>query len=564
MIIATDIPWFFWLILLVYGLGYPLADYWFGRKKRQPLRWFAWVGLIASLSLLYLQPMKETQAANGKLVLADSTASVSTLDSLIEIGYQKVSSVMEIQEVLAKQEITELALLGTGLSTAELEMLPAVPLRFFPSPLPEGIQHIQQEEAIEGSPFSVAGTLLINNPTKLVFESPSGKKQEVKITPEMPDFRFTETSSTHGNFLYSFTAIREADTLFSEVLPVQVAKKQPLKILLITGFPTYETRQLKQQLIDWEYEVAVRQILSKGVFHEEYINTERTSFSRFTADKLTDIRLLIVDEPYWEQLTSSERTAVEGLIQQGSLGMLFLGEAGKLKKLTENAKTKQQKAELSFSDGETPVLLKAETAIFTEKLLTYSGQTVGGVHALGFGQIGVPVFSESYRLGLSGRKEDYARLWQEMLLPLSGRTLSTSSLRISGLPVAREAVEVQLQTNAKTPTLFANGEEIRLKSDYLRSGNFSGTYWPESRGWHTLTSSADSLEKSFFVFSPEEWKTQRMSKLQQQTQLIANNSGKEIQSRTRTNYIPISPWIGWSFSLLFMGILWLEQRLSGR
>ncbi len=129
-----------------------------------------------------------------------------------------------------------------------------------------------------------------------------------------------------GDLAWDLYGIRDADTIFSEIVPVHVAAPKPRRVLVLSGTPSFELRTVKTFLLAAEYGVAQRQQISADFFHQAFAGMETLDLDRISTEILKEFSLLMTDDQAFQSLSVSEQRAIGQLLKRGELGVVWFGK----------------------------------------------------------------------------------------------------------------------------------------------------------------------------------------------------------------------------------------------
>ena len=242
------------------------------------------------------------------------------------------------------------------------------------------------------------------------------------------DFVVHTVPAQSGRAVYRLVAVRGADTLEQEDVPVEVEPVRPLKVLVLASSPGFENRFLMNWLAAGGHEVAARISVSK----DKYVLVNAPG--RHAYD------VVVADAGV---LSEALRQEVEG-----GLGLV----------------------------------IRVDSA----------GKTIAGWHAgmVGAGRVVVSAGDSTYSWWMAGRRQEYAAYWSSLLQQAARKTGTGEEWRWRpALPRVGEPVEAELQTGSPLPQGIFGREAVYLGQDGFLPFLWRGEYWPETAGWqqvHTL------------------------------------------------------------------------------
>lgn len=463
-------------------------------------------------------------------------------------------------------------LLGDGFPAYMLEYLDTTALHYYPSDLPEGFTNLNlQKKYKQHQVNTLEGTF-----------NPAGKSFTLKLTgsaqtedsvtvsgKQHHTFALKFSPKTSGNFIYTLTAVDSTGKIaYSERVPVQIPEQKPLSILVLSDFPTAETRFLKNYLEAENHQLTLRYGISKNTYRTEFINTPKKGAVALSAAALAAYDLVILDLPTLTSLPDARLHELKQAVQNG-LGILtlFNTPAPIAKKATDflevklsSFKTDTASITLSsgiFKNAAAPVRLETTGRLFPV-LSERDGRVISGYRQSGLGKLGFQLLTHTYRLQLAGEKERYAELWAGLIEETARQELQDHSVSMTtAFPFYEdEPLLIEIVSATGKPEVNADRVQLPLMESLLVSNVWQAKTWAGVPGWHTL--SVNNTPHAIFVCNPHEWNAMRVT---HQQQLLKNLSGDPLKSSSQIVYQPVAPVIFYLLFLAAAGFLWLAPKL---
>lgn len=616
-----------------------ITSYWeLRRANRKRLVWRLLANNAAILSLLAmaLQPQWLSRANNVSALLITPGADAPTVKALADslpaaakvfaLGDgEKWKSLFPTLQTIPDAaylrrhhpEINFLHVAGHGLREYDWAELDSLNVQPHFAPLPLGIKHLYwSRELALGQTLHVQGTLAgLNNQNVLLhLIDPGGGVDSVKIiSPVTTDlrkqssagilpaadkmsalpapFKLNLTPRVEGKFLYAL-ALKSPDgkILFKEQLDVVVAKPQPLKILALTGAPSFEIKYLKNWASQNQNTLALRTAISRERYRFEYLNHSPVDLSRVTASLLRQFDLVLLDGKTLRVLNATERQVLRTVVAQEGLGVLILPDETVFEKNSLNDFFLNFEFE-AFPDLDQRMVKPRWpeqqnfdiTAIAAEPFAIKSGWGIqpliademerllaAGYHR-GNGLIGLSLIRDSYRWVLEGNPQLHAAYWSHLLSALARKDYGKDRWN---LPAAKPVIidqplELTVETDAPSPlgivtTESSAADSIYLQQDAQESRRWHATFWPRQAGWHQVALIGGE-PRWFYVYEKTNWQTwqaaQKINATQQHaaryTDLPAQRR-EPIAARAR----PVSLFWFFIIFLICSSYLWIEKKIS--
>ncbi|APQ16111.1 hypothetical protein [Maribacter hydrothermalis] len=536
------------------------------------------VALVTVLALVFivLKPTKEVEMQNRQGLLLTEGFNEKQKDSLEAVfkGIQPVEYNSKKSVLKALDSLTSVIIVGNGVEEYDFHAFDSIPTTYIPNEIPSGITLLNfTNQLVLGDEYRVTG--MYSKPklsTQLVLQDSRGNGLDSIPFKEEVNHHFSLKTipKASGNFVYQ---IAEKDSvgnlLASNPLPITIREKEPVSILIIYNFPTFETKYLKNFLADAGYEVTVRSQLTKDKYKFEYFNTKASPVYQFTEESLNQFDVVITDTETYFNFVKSVKSHFENSIRENGLG-LFIQPSELLFNFDANT------SYFSFErDGINEIKLP-NTNITVEKnpfrfneafaLNSINADESGNLSyykQLGLGRVATTTLLNSYQLLLKGEEQAYARIWTQILDKIvKQKALAVEWQSQTELPKIGAPFNFELRTGLEELSVKnTEGNRVPLLQNSTVLFKYSGTTYPKKRGWNRLEIETDStLQFSYYVYDANDWKTLIVSK-----NIVSNAKqfGIDIKkNRTVVENRPISVLLFYILFLIGMGWLWLSPKLS--
>jgi hypothetical protein len=500
-------------------------------------------------------------------------------------GIKQVSYLPDLSYYLrAHPEINQLKVYGYGLSATDLGQLKNYQYDFYPAASQAGVTSITwPAQLTEHDALTLQGTYnnTTGTPVKLLLEGLGTRLDSVVIKAEgkIP-FTLQTQPKQLGKAVYHLRVIKAGDTLEKEEISFQVKAMEKTKILVLSSFPDFEYKFLKNWLFENHYQVIFRTRVSKDKFSEDQLNMQAVNSTVLTPSLLQQFDLVIADD---EELASLNPAATAGLRAAVGNGLGLLIRLNALKSLSSLAKAFKTYAPTdSSAHSFSPVLAEGgkplKPLLITQALYIQEGQnaeavvkspsgkTVSSTLAYGNGKITATALAATYNWMLTSRKTDYAQFWSHLIRKtVRKHELSDQLATLPDLPIAREELTLLFETdrNDSIPLLKINQTKVSPLQHNLLPFSWKATYWPAKAGWNKVQSAAGA-QTEFYVFPKGAWKAvhteQRLvQNLLQPKNLFTDTVKPELETETQEKEVS-----EWWFCLLFLlaaAYLWFETKM---
>lgn len=569
-----------WPVILI-GLVLWAVFIWKEWSQRKEQRF--WVKLItaflaiASLAMIVLKPGTWQKSAGGKGVILTEGYRPEQLDSLKSI-YKSIQTeaYSKGRTLSIVEDVDSLFLLGHGLAPFDFWQVEDESVAFLGGETVAGWTDISYKTEIPlGEVLSVNAkyskpkeghwAILTDNGgnplDSLLFEK--GQEQVLQ---------FNAKPKAGGQFVYHLLEKNnKGDMVSDEPLPIQVLEGEPLKILIVNTFPTFETKYLKNFLTEKGHEVLARTQLTKGKYKFEYFNGASNPIYGFTEESLKDYDLLIIDTGSYTGLGSASKAAMEKVAKMNGLG-IFIQPNESLFRLSENQSPLQFNRDFvtETSLGEPAQTLQKYPYDFQQDVrvqeILVDSLAVAAYIPVEKGKMGTTVLQNTYQLVLDGSDGLYANIWSQILNSIvRGQDRVVEWKAVTQIPRPDQPFEFELRTSLNNLEVkTGEGANIPLLQDGLVSNKWTGAVYPLKAGWNKLEISKDTIAHySYYVFDENHHKTLSQSETLKSNfrQFGAQNTFNTSVSASKKTLKPISPFWFYALLLLCLGWLWLEPKL---
>ena len=535
------------------------------------------VGFVAVLALLAiaLKPANLIAVEGKQGVLLTSGYQEAQLDSLRKTNPELKELVY--QDYIDRNELdslSQLFILGSGVKTYDFWQLEGRTVNLLQAEIPDGIDQLKYSKTLaEGEELNLTAHYSKPKPgNQIVLQAPGNLGLDsIQFTSKADTvFSLQAKVKAPGDFVYT---VAEKDSLGTvlknEALPIHISPEKQLSLVMLSAFPSFEFKYLKNYLAELNHQVLVRSQLTQGRFKYEYFNQERKPFNALATSSLKDLDLVILDAGAWQSLSRNEQNNIKNAVTQEGLGVfvmpseeLFYGSQPLIDfKFTRTAQT-----EVELQDGTVVSTFGyyLNPATNFNATLKLGNQILAGQAFLGFGSVSTTVLSNTYALQLKGNKERYKSLWSEILKsvlkPESGDVFWEERDQIL---TPNEPYTIKFRTAISDFTLIdADGNFIPVAQHPDIPELWSATIYPEEIGWFTLKfSTGDRVsEHAYYVFSEADWQTLKASARVKANRDFFNNADTDLKELLVKR--PINPLYFFVIFVLAMGYLWLEPKLQ--
>ena len=474
--------------------------------------------------------------------------------------------------------ITKLHVFGYGLNEDELKELDHLPVNFHSSVPIEGFSSIGWNQELKtGEALNVQGEYknYHSTPIKLVLKGLNTPLDTVTIGPKKTSyFELSAVPRNEGRAVYHLLAIAGADTLSNEPLPIEINPIKPLKILMLSASPDFETRFLKNWLSENGFSVAVRSAISKDKLSSEYVNMQPVNVDHLNSNLLDKFDVVIGDL----SVLKPEGALLKQQMAEKGLGVIIRADsASKTASWLQNDFPVER---LNVKNAPPVPLIvngkKGKTSALkidpnyikpqpdTQPLVSDEQRHVlVNTSLVGAGRLVFTTVNNTYNWMLNGDKDDYAAFWSLLIGKVARKVPVTENWSVgSSFPVADDPVQLKLETSSIPGNVVAENLVIASSQNPLIPFEWGNTFWPETAGWQSVKQNNGYLAW-WYVYDKNDWisvkASEKIRATSQYAESFAANASvtKAIQKKIQ---IEVSKIYFYLLLLAACTFLWIEAK----
>ncbi|TDQ08384.1 hypothetical protein ATK78_2896 [Pedobacter metabolipauper] len=499
---------------------------------------------------------------------------------------EKVKFIADLPYFLkSNPRINALKVYGYGLSKDQLKGLDNYQMSFHPAPDPVGVVSCSWNWKLASTEkLQLEGTYHNDStePVKLLLRGFGANLDSVRINPkEYSRFTLHDQPKQSGRAVYELIAMRGSDTVAREFVPIQTSEVLPSSVLILSSYPDFEYKFLKNWLFENKFAVTMRSRISKDKFSTDFLNTSKSNMERINPAVLKKTDLLVVDEEELNALSASEYNAISRAAESGMGILIRLGDPGlKTKTALVNGFSvyrlpdeKSKQLNMHFP-GQQPAfgVLPIEQRSFLkprpndQMLVTdLSGKGLVNSHLYGSGKVLLSSVPATYNWLLAGKEQDYNRFWSALFSKALKKLSKTESwLMIPAFPVPGQKTRfiVDQDQKDKVPLIEINDHRLSPAQNIELPFKWDAISWPQKQGWNIIT--INNKPDYFYVYHPGNWNAAINHQNRKiTTEFVSNTRTVKAGSADFENTVSKSVSLWW-FLLLFLcsaGFLWYESRI---
>ena len=395
------------------------------------------LSLLAIIALigLYLRPVLRQPVNTDAMVILTRNYDKIQLDSLQRANKPlKVIQYKEGENLTPFLTRTSVAyILGDGLRKFDLWQFDSIPAWYRNKEKPLGLLEVKfKKEHFIGDSLRVAVRYNAANDSRRLVLSTANQKGLDSVVIKASQNTTTSLSvpiKMVGKYVYKLI---EKDTagkiLNSEPIPIVGIAKEPLHILMINSFPTFESKYLKNYLSKGGHSVTLRSQITKGTYRFEYYNTARNPVYNFTRKNLNAFHIIFIDAASYTRLSSSSMAALLKAVEDDGLGLFIVPDDIFFTKTSSDINLsftpfKRGKTHLQnwpkASVNTYPFRFAAQQGL--ESIVQSKADILNAYTRRKRGRIGTTLVQNTYQWQLDGQELAYETFWANTLTALAKR-----------------------------------------------------------------------------------------------------------------------------------------------
>lgn len=574
------------------------------RPNRQRLGWRLAASVVAGISLVLLVfPPVTQQAINpSAAILLTEGYNPDTLEALLQreeakpqiytyhtssiAGGTSLNALVQLRQ--QQPGLQTLHLLGYGLPAEELEQLQGLHLQAHLSAPPAGLQTLDWPQRVKlGQAVEVNGTYNVEANDAMLYLHAAGQLQDsVALPPDSThSIRLRYTPKVKGRAVYTLLQKSGSQTDTLGQLPVHVEEPQPLNVLLLAATPNFEFKFLKNHLGELQHRVAYRSNISKNLNQSEWLNMPKTDLARITPRLLQNFDVVVTEPEALQNLSPSERTALQQAVSSDGLGVLSIAAAPVKNRSTAfftafdvrrvvQQESRSARASWAGTDAATataaPYTLVNAPAI--SALISETGNNMlAGARKAGWGNVAMSLVPQTFPWQLEGKEQVYASYWATLLSAVAKEQVQEQFWQVAQPQFPQPNQPVQLiftdyasssMPASATVTRLADSTSINmpLAQHMHQPEKFSGDFWPRHSGWYQVQATG-ALPYFFFVQDSTSFSFESIANRQAATQAFVASQGiSPSDAALAYREEPVPLWWFFALFVLSSGFLWLEEK----
>jgi hypothetical protein len=556
------------------------------RKDKRRIGWRMLATFAAVLGLyLLLVPIrcKQKQPTPGNIaILLTPNYSQDTVDALQKKNAQAII-LDENSFWKLSREIGALHIVGDGFAYPVYDSLFPGTVVFHPNEIQGTFTAVHWNKQLgPGEALTIQGTYrnTSERPVRLLLSGFSTVVDSFSAPKGLSTFVLSAVPRVNGRAVYRMIVVDGNDTLENSAVPFEVLSAEKPTVLLLSAYPDFENKFLRQWLSSAQYKVISRTRISRQKFEKNFYNTDAMAVERLTNRVLDSTDIVIIDEEELAVFTNAEKNLLRDYLLSDKIGLMIRADSATAGRHLFGGNTFAKVSSI-FSDSvaveikgdDKKIMLGNSGSLNYLKgtghavgLISDSGGHMFAVSTLfGKGKVVFTVMPPVYPLMVSGKSGDYGAIWSTLLQNATPKIEDSTSVFASTLfPQVDLPMKIVVKAGSVgVPDIYADQAPMTLAQHEWLEQYYNATYWPVKPGWQEILTTGN---RSFpvYVFDSMEWKGIRAIESNTSTEKLINRK-RNVQSleKSENDYssFPLSPVYWLVLFILGSVFLWIEKKI---
>lgn len=542
-----------------------LSFIWEIRKQKPRKIWRTIALLLAFISLyiIYLSPYTLTQKPHKSVLLIGQNISGTKIDSLRnEYGleaFQKLSN-SKFQKVGTEQQFT-LAELDYQIDTAFV-------YGYIPQLNPAYYQVREDIEMKHGIEIDYPKSIALGDSLQISIKNLENREVNISavigndsISKSIPGESYSRISVLPKSSGYILSEISTESEEFH--FAVKVEKSEHYVIQILAATPDFEWKFFGDYLKSKEHSVYQKTQISKGKFKSSFINWhDSLQFNRGVAK---DLKVLFADAKAWEDLPQNLKNQYLKKLKENGGSLIFRTNPNSQIQLSLDL----SKPTNIFSTSDNLLEQSDYNYLQFNNIYQLDEVVQNTVFRLVKPDLiyGVINFQNSFQLKLSGKDQEYERIWSPIFSQLIRKSselfYDKSEWAIQYQPFFFRLWSEEKHEGISIFNLQNDTVQLKLKPDHIYPERQHFMFYPKTVGWHFINLKNQEEPIPFYVQSEAQInQSEFLSNYNYDYLNYLNFEVSNTQEKEESyNQESVTIW----FFLLFLfcvGYLWIEDKIT--
>ena len=553
-----------WHLTVFLGLWF-LVVYW-EFQKHKPRKWLRIIALssvLISLYIIYLSPYFLTEKHRKSVVIVSQQISKSIIDSLdqqydLSILIQNQNGSFTTGENEKETSIDEL----------DFQIDTAFVYGYLPQLNPADYQFRKDIDIQKGIQLQYPKTIALGDSLSIKIKNLENKKIKIKalIGQDTVSKYISKNGNSNISILPKLTGYVLADISTDDAhyhIAVSVEKPEKYVMQILSAVPDFEWKFLADYLKSKKHSVYQRTQISKDKFKSSFFNWhDSLTINRGVAQ---DLKVLFTDAKAWNDLSRIKQNHYLNKLKENKGSLIFRTNPNSQIQLDLDKSNLTNI--FSISDN----LLESDKYKYLQFSNLYNLDEVAqnAIFRKVFPEmiLGVINFQNSFQWKLSGKEEEYSRLWSpifnDLIQKSEGLFYDKTQWPIQYQPFFLRAWATKKIEEISIITPRSDTLILTSKKDFLFSERHHFMFYPQAEGWHFIQLKNQAESIPFYVHSETQASQSEFLSNYNYDYLNYLNFEDSITQQKALTYNRESITM-WFFVLFLMSIayLWIEDKIT--
>ncbi len=509
---------------------------------------------LCGLALIILQPHRDIELDREPVYIWTSEPSQDSLENFNN-NFLSVHAFLQSDLV---DKVSSVHIHGIGLEEESLNLLSGYPITYKPSTTIPGITDVDVPAITEGKKWELRGSFQGQKIKSLTLIAPDKTRHPATISDS--SFQITSTAPPAGSYLIDIeTVLDEADTIV-EQLPIEVEHEPTWQMLILSSYPVFENKYLKNYWTSLGNGFTLRSKISKDKYNSTFVNAPQRNLEKLSRNTVTNYDYIITDIPTWNQLSSTEKTTIKSAVRNKGLALIFRPAVNSIEAEEINLPSWSEPTRLEWKTTTDDIHLVRYPIASSWAPIKQNAYTLGRYRSSGLGHIAMLSIDETYKLILADKDSQYKALWSSIFSKLY-RDFAPTTKFLDGPWIwegQKSNLTILSQNSVSSPLRLNDTLDIPYLQVPFLEGITEVSLYPSS-GYNTLEVH-NNEELTFYAHEKGTWMAMQQKKYSALTSKATQSSIKSNPS-TYTSSKPISTYWWYLLFLVGFGGLWLDERI---
>lgn len=558
--------WQYMILALGIIAGAVLCRWEMRRPNKARLAWRITACIVAIASLVLMEMGLKWPVNRASNLVAVIRTEGADPDSIRGFTHNRndITAILTPEEWAGDKRIFDTVhVFGYGLKPGEKELLHSAVLRFHPAS-PQGIVSAGWQRRLrQGERLVVSGSYMNQKSGRVIitleaFATTVDSVSFGNIPGKRSSFSVSFIPKNTGKAVYRLTAKQGSEIFDQNPIPVEIIPTEPLKLLILSSSPDFETRFLKDWLARKGYPVAAKILVSANKSERAAYNAAHLLPSDLSPARPDSFDIIVSDPLTLKELTPGNANAIRQAVSDHGAGLIVRTDTVTLTKNWYKSPFDLYAA--SAMDGEKKiqqVFLRQSPSVRALQADS-AGRNIAGDALYGQGKLLLTTVNDSYRWWLSGRTQQYESYWSDLIEKAAERRNAAQSYyEAERFPFTGKRMQIAVYPGDNTgPEIFIDSNHLAPEQETWYDGKWNTFTWPRNAGWET----GCQILPDRFVFQSQEWPAIQAARRIEENYIYSeemhNDAVHASDNRVRVSWL----WFFLPF-IICCAFLWAEPKI---